>query len=130
MLSFAAYPFDVSVMEIYLTILHGGCLFIPKEKQRLADLSGYINDNKIEMALLTPTVVTNLLQSPSVVPSLETLRVGGEPLSNSILQRWSPHLRLINSYEPIEACVDACRHARVTASSAPNNIEYPISTHL
>ena len=130
MLSFAAYTFDVSVMEIYLTILHGGCLFIPNEKQRLADLSGYINDKKIEMALLTPTVVRDLLQSPSVVPSLKTLRVGGEPLSNSILQRWSPHLRLINSYGPTETCVDACRNPRVTASSDPNNIGYPIGTHL
>ncbi|KAL8998121.1 MAG: hypothetical protein Q9169_002742 [Polycauliona sp. 2 TL-2023] len=130
MLSFAAYTFDVSVMEIYLTLLHGGRLFIPNEQQRLGDLSGYINDKQVEMALLTPTVVRNLLQSPSRVPSLKTLRVGGEPLSHSILQRWSPHVRLINSYGPTETCVDACRNACITSSTDPNNIGYPIGTHL
>ncbi|KAI4117411.1 MAG: hypothetical protein LQ345_002352 [Seirophora villosa] len=130
MLSFAAYTFDVSVMEIYLTLLHGGCLFIPNEEQRLGNLSGYMNKNKIEIALLTPTVVRNMLQSPSLVPSLKTLRVGGEPLSYSILQQWSSGLRLINSYGPTETCVDACRNAHITSSTDPGNIGYPIGTHL
>ncbi|KAL8656289.1 MAG: hypothetical protein Q9226_002718 [Calogaya cf. arnoldii] len=130
MLSFAAYTFDVNVMEVYLTLLHGGCLYIPNEEQRLQALSSYINENKIEMALLTPTVVRNMLQSPSLVPTLKTLRVGGEPLSYSILRQWSPCLRLINSYGPTETCVDACRNAHITSNTDPSNIGYPIGTHL
>jgi amino acid adenylation domain-containing protein len=129
-LSFAAYTFDVSVMEIYLTLLHGGCLFIPTEEQRLGNLCSYINDKQIEMAFLTPTAIRNLLQAPSQVPSLKTLRAGGEPLSHNILQQWSCYLRLINSYGPTEACVDACRNAHITPTTDPNNIGYPIGTHL
>ncbi|KAI4127328.1 MAG: hypothetical protein LQ338_003251 [Usnochroma carphineum] len=129
-LSFAAYTFDVNVMEVYLTLLHGGCLCIPNEQQRLGDLCGYMNDKKIELALLTPTVVKNLLQSPANVPSLKTLRVGGEPLSQAILKEWSPHLRLINSYGPTETCVDACRNAHVTANTDSSDIGHAIGTHL
>jgi amino acid adenylation domain-containing protein len=129
-LSFAAYTFDVSVMEIYLTLLHGGCLFIPSEEQRLGNLCGYMNDKQIEMAFLTPTAIRNLLQAPSQVPSLKTLRAGGEPLPQTIVQQWSCYLRLINSYGPTEACVDACRNAHITPITDPNNIGYPIGTHL
>ena len=117
-------------MEIYLTLLHGGSLFIPNEGQRLGNLCRYINEKQIEMAFLTPTAIRNLLQSPSEVPSLKTLRAGGEPLPQSILQQWSCCLRLINSYGPTEACVDACRNTHIRPTTDPNNIGYPIGTHL
>ena len=129
-LSFAAYTFDVNVMEIFLTLLHGGCLFIPDANQRLGNLARYINEKDIEMALMTPTAVRNLLQAPSQVPSLKTLRIGGEPLPQSTLQQWSRCLRLINSYGPTESCVDACRNAHISSATDPNNIGYPIGTHL
>lgn len=117
-------------MEIYLTLLHGGSLFIPNESQRLGNLCRYISEKQIEMALLTPTAIRNLLQSPSQIPSLKTLHSGGEPLPQSILQQWSCCLRLINSYGPTEVCVDACRNTHITPTTDPNNIGYPIGTHL
>ncbi|KAM0430163.1 hypothetical protein ACHAPT_006171 [Fusarium lateritium] len=129
-LSFAAYTFDVNVIEIYLTLLHGGCLYIPPEDRRLGDLCSYVNEKQIELAFLTPTTIQNLLQSPSRVPSLKTLRSGGEPLSKSIMEEWSQSVRLINSYGPTETCVDACRNPTVTTSSDPNNIGFSIGTYL
>ncbi|KAL9602071.1 MAG: hypothetical protein Q9219_002067 [cf. Caloplaca sp. 3 TL-2023] len=129
-LSFAAYTFDVNVMETYLTLLHGGCLFVPSKAQRLQDLPIYINRNSIEMAFLTPTAIKNLLKTPSLVPSLKTLRVGEEPLSRSILELWAPRVWLINSYGSTETCVDACRNAHVQFDTDPSNIGFPISTHL
>ena len=129
-LSFASYTFDVNVLEIYLTLLNGGCLFIPSQNQRLGDLSGYIKEKQIEVAFLTPTAVQRLLGTPSQVPCLKLLRVGGEPLTQRILQTWSPHVQLINSYGPTETCVDACRNANITQSTDPSNIGHPIGTHL
>lgn len=129
-LSFAAYTFDVNVIEIYVTLLHGGCLFIPPDDRRLGDLCGYINEKQIESAYLTPTTIQSLVQSPSRVPSIKTLRSGGEPLSKSIMEAWSQRVRLINSYGPTETCVDACQNPTVTADSDPNNIGFAIGTYL
>ena len=129
-LSFASYTFDVNVMEIYLTILHGGCLFIPDETRRLADLTGYIDENQIEMAFLTPTAIRSLLQSPSKVPTLKVLRAGGEPLLHSVVEQWASSVQLINSYGPTETCVDACRNPHMSSDIDPRNIGYPIATHL
>ena len=129
-LSFLAYTFDVNVLEIFLTLLHGGCLFIPDADQRLGHLPKYINDHHIEMAFMTPTAVKNLLHAPSEVPSLKVLQLVGEPMPHSILQQWSSSLCLINSYGPTETCVDASRNADIGPTTDPNNIGYPIGTHL
>ncbi|RSL52254.1 hypothetical protein CEP54_011029 [Fusarium duplospermum] len=129
-LSFAAYTFDVNVIDVYMTLLHGGCLFIPPDDRRLGDLCGYINEKQIEFAYLTPTTIQNLVQSPSRVPSIKTLRAGGEPLSKSIMEAWSQSVRLINSYGPTETCVDASQNPVVTANSDPNNIGFAIGAYL
>lgn len=129
-LSFAAYTFDVNVIEIYMTLLYGGCIFIPPDDRRLGDLCGYINEKQIEFAYLTPTTIQSLVQSPSRVPSIKTLRSGGEPLSKSIMETWSQSVRLINSYGPTETCVDASQNPTVTANSDPNNIGFAIGAYL
>ncbi|KAI8716682.1 hypothetical protein NCS52_00962400 [Fusarium sp. LHS14.1] len=129
-LSFAAYTFDVNVIEVYMTLLHGGCLCIPPDDRRLGDLCGYINEKQIEFAYLTPTTIQNLVQSPSRVPSIKTLRSGGEPLSKSIMETWSQSVRLINSYGPTETCVDASQNPKVTPNNDPNNIGFAIGAYL
>ncbi|KAJ4328811.1 hypothetical protein N0V84_000821 [Fusarium piperis] len=129
-LSFASYTFDMNVIEIYMTLLHGGSLFIPPDDRRLGDLCSYVNEKQIEFALLTPTTIQNLLQSPSHVPSLKTLWSGGEPMSKSIMQTWSQSVRLINSYGPTETCVDASQNPTVTTNSDPNNIGFAIGSYL
>ncbi|KAL8660627.1 MAG: hypothetical protein Q9202_006372 [Teloschistes flavicans] len=129
-LSFAAYTFDVNVMEIYLTILHGGCLCIPSEEQRLYGLSRYINEKNIEMAMLTPTATRNLLRDPSEVPSLKTIRIGGESMSKTIIKSWAPHIRIVNCYGPTETCINACQNLFITSKTNPNHIGHPVGTHL
>ncbi|XP_044723972.1 AMP-binding enzyme domain-containing protein [Hirsutella rhossiliensis] len=129
-LSFASYTFDVNVMEIFLTLLHGGCLYIPPENRRLGDLCAYMEERQIELAFLTPTAIQNILYSSRRVPSLKTLCSGGEPLTKSIVQEWAASVRLINSYGPTETCFDACRNPHVTIDGDPNNIGFAIGTHL
>ncbi|KAL8707358.1 MAG: hypothetical protein Q9220_007606 [cf. Caloplaca sp. 1 TL-2023] len=120
-LSFAAYTFDVNIMEIYLTLLHGGST---------RRTQSYMADKEIELAMMTPTAVRNLLREPAAIPSLKTLRVGGESLTKAIIQRWSSRVKLINSYGPTETCVDACRNVHVTRDTDPGSLGFPIGTHL
>lgn len=52
------------------------------------------------MTFLTPTAAQ---VSPQDVPTLELVCLGGEPMTNDILTRWSPRVRLVNQYGMGEA---------------------------
>lgn len=104
-LQFCSYTFDISVVEIFGTLLHGGCICMPSEEERLVGLGRVIGLMDVETAFLTPTIL-NLLQ-PEETP-LQTLILVGEAHSRSHIDKWAKKLRLLNGYGPTEACVIAC----------------------
>lgn len=105
-----------------------GCLFLPNEEQQTKDLCGYMNENKIELAFLTFTVAKNLFLTPSKVPTLKTLYTGGEPFSQTLLERWSPKVRLVHLYGSAESCAYATMREHVTTVTDPNNIGDPLAS--
>lgn len=100
-LQFAAYTFDVSTMDIFTTLMQGGCLCIPNEHDRRTNLADFIQQMKVNWADLTATVA-NLLW-PQQVPTLKTLVLAGEAVQDEHLERWFGHVRLINCYGPVES---------------------------
>ena len=100
-LQFAAYTFDVSMMDIFTTFILGGCVCIPSEDSRMNDIVGFINRTKVNWALLTPSY-SNLI-CPDDVPTLRTLVLGGEAVTRDNIRRWADKVNLINCYGPAEA---------------------------
>jgi non-ribosomal peptide synthetase component F len=92
-LQFAAHSFDASVIEILSPLMFGGTTCIPDENDRLNDISKVINDMHITWASLTPTFVRFL--EPSMVPTLATIILMGEAMSQANLDTWS-RINLIN----------------------------------
>lgn len=117
-LQFCSYTFDVSVVEILATLIHGGCICMPSEEERLVELEKVIGLMGAETAFLTPTVA-DLLQ-PEKTP-LKTLVLMGEPHSRAHIDKWANNLRLLNGYGPTEACIFSCS-GPITFGSTPNNI--------
>lgn len=85
-LQFAAFTFDVSMMDIFTTLILGGCVCITSEHVRMNDIVGFINATQVNWALLTPSF-SNLIQ-PDDVPTLQTLALGGEAVTQENIQRW------------------------------------------
>ncbi|KAL8996018.1 MAG: hypothetical protein Q9169_004365 [Polycauliona sp. 2 TL-2023] len=129
---YSSYAFDSSVWEIFAPLTHGGCLFIPANEQRLAALPQYLNDKRIQVFASTPTIVQNILHSPSQVPHLETVDLGGEAKPKRVVEEWSGKVRLINDYGPTETCINACMNDNILPGTDPNNIGYAQgdATHL
>jgi amino acid adenylation domain-containing protein len=100
---FAAYSFDASIGEIFFTLIHGGCVCIPTETERINDLSGSMNRMGVNWAFLTPS--TAALLAPADVPNLEVLIVGGEILSEHLMNTWSGEVYLVEAYGPAECSV-------------------------
>lgn len=104
-LQFASYAFDASIVEILTTLLSGGCVCIPSDTDRQQRLSDAIRQLQVNWALLTPSVARIL--EPEKIPNLKTLVLGGEGMSRSDVQRWTPHVDLMNAYGPSECSVIA-----------------------
>ncbi|KAF5856599.1 hypothetical protein ETB97_007099 [Aspergillus alliaceus] len=111
-LHFASYAFDASIYEIFSVLVNGGCVCIPSEADRTSNLSGFINASQVNWAIFTPTVLNNLLR-PEQVPGLQTIIVGGEALTQDVVDIWADKVALINGYGPAETTI--CAAGRVPA---------------
>lgn len=102
-LDFASYAFDVSVDSMLCTTLRGGCLCIPSDEDRLNDLSGVIRRMGVTMSNMTPSVA-RILDS-DIIPSLESLGLGGESCSVGDVSEWGQYTRIVIGYGPSECTV-------------------------
>ncbi|OCL14025.1 nonribosomal peptide synthase [Glonium stellatum] len=108
---FASYTFDASMMEIFSTLLTGGCVCIPSDQDRINDIAGAIRKMSINWALLTPSVAGTL--KPENVPSLKVLVTGGEAMSAGHINKWGKRCTLVNAYGPTECSVIATTSTKV-----------------
>ncbi|MCJ1390874.1 hypothetical protein MMC18_003735 [Xylographa bjoerkii] len=102
-LQFAAYTFDISFSDIFVTLIYGGCICIPSEHDRMNNLAGAIQSMKVNQACLTSTVASQL--KPEDVQSLKVLVVAGEPMTREAVECWAEHVTLINMYGPAECTI-------------------------
>nr|AGQ43600.1 HC-toxin synthetase [Alternaria jesenskae] len=123
-LQFNSYWFDVMLLDIFGTLVYGGCLCIPKEEQRMSNLAGWVQKFNANTMLLS-TSVSRLMQ-PADTPSLKTLCLTGEAVLQSDVDRWADKLRLIAGYGPTETCIMSAS-GELAPSSPANLIGKPVS---
>ncbi|KKK17327.1 hypothetical protein AOCH_002450 [Aspergillus ochraceoroseus] len=121
-LQFASYAFDVSISDTLVTLTAGGCICVPSEEERKAELAQVVAKYGINWADFTPSLLRQL--SPDQMPSLRVIVLGGEPMSQAEIEIWSPHVRLLNIYGPAECCVLSTIQANITRATDPRDIGY------
>ena len=104
-LQFAAYTFDVSIGDIFGGLFSGSTLCVLSDDQRKEDVGDAINTLRVNQACLTPTVARTL--QPKEVPTLKTLTLGGEPLTQHDVDMWAQRkdVDLINIYGVTECTI-------------------------
>ncbi|KAH6952220.1 HC-toxin synthetase [Fusarium avenaceum] len=123
-LQFNSYWFDVMLLDVFGTLIYGGCICIPKDEERMTDLSGWIQKFNVNTMLLSTTV--SRLVDPTRVPSLKTVCLTGEAVFQSDLDRWATRVRLIAGYGPTESCIMSVS-TDLLPSAAPNLIGNPVA---
>ncbi|MCJ1277043.1 hypothetical protein MMC21_004852 [Puttea exsequens] len=121
-LQFAAHTFDVAIIDIYTTLLFGGCICIPSEEDRRTNIVAVINTMKVDYAILTPSFAGVI--EPMEVPTLKTLAVGGEALPQDRIERWADKVRFIQIYGPAETGI--CHTVNMQSTTRPETIGYPL----
>lgn len=121
-LQFAAFHFDVSVLEQYWSWSVGICVTACPRDTLFEDLSGTIRELEITHIDLTPSLAR--LLDPEEVPSLRrgVFITGGEQLKQEILEVWGEYGVIYNGYGPTEVTIGCTMLPRVPQNGKPSNI--------
>ena len=122
MLHFSAYSFDLHIIEMFATWFRGGCVCCVSDDERLGDLVAAINDRGATWIFQTPTMAEAI--RPEQVPAVDTIIIGGEPLTRKALKMWSlaPGVRMMQFYAPSETSNSGISNPRMTIDTEPRNL--------
>ena len=115
---FVSYSFDITWSNLLNTLICGGCLCIPSEWERLNDFTGAFNRLQANYVHFPPSVAASL--DPSALPGLKTLVIGGEPILNLEVSRWTQAEDILGIYGPAE-CAQGAVSIDPLDSNSPNN---------
>ena len=103
--------FDVSVHALFLPLLHGACLYVPNNSEKINPVK-FIYKHSITHALMVPSSITFMKKmrvlKEQFFCSLKYLAFAGEtlPFHDAILMaEVTPHAKLENIYGPTEATI-------------------------
>ncbi|KAF5671271.1 enniatin synthase, partial [Fusarium heterosporum] len=119
-LQFGSHAFGACILEIMTTLIHGGCVCIPSEDDRMNNVPDFINRYSVNWVMATPSYMGTF--QPEIVPGLKTLVLVGEQMSASINDIWASRLQLLNGYGQSESSSICCVAKISPGSSEPNNI--------
>ncbi|MDQ2957125.1 MAG: amino acid adenylation domain-containing protein [Actinomycetota bacterium] len=128
-LQFASLNFDVSVLDMFATLLRGACAVLADRETLLSPprLGQLMRSEHVSMTCLPPAVIE--LLTDQEFPDLHVLISAGEQLPTTLAQAWlRPGLRLINGYGPTETTVLSLA-AEVTGDSWPAPIGLPLPNY-
>lgn len=100
-----AYTFDISLTEIWGTLICGGVMCIPSEHERLNDVEAAMNRMAVEWAFFTPSFARFFCRQRYRVNPLKTLAVGGEALTQQDAHTFLQDLdldRVVQVFGPAE----------------------------
>ncbi|GIZ46976.1 hypothetical protein CKM354_001007800 [Cercospora kikuchii] len=114
---------DVSVIEIFQTLLAGGCLCSPTAQGSIEMMEDQIIQMRANFVHLSPAMAE--VMSPARAPSLATVVLRGDVVTTEAVQKWHGNVRLMNCYGTaggtgITSCIDI-------STSQISNIGLPFS---
>ncbi|KAK6836124.1 hypothetical protein PG987_006619 [Apiospora arundinis] len=114
-LQFASFVWGASVLETIGTLLAGGVVCMPSAEARDGDLESFINDARVDFAILTPTCADP-----------ENTCVGGEAIDPESIRIWSDSSRFFNAWGQSETGVVATVGRVVLGSPFASSVGKPV----
>lgn len=124
----ASKAFDPHLLEMFFPWRHGMATVTGQRMMLLDDLELTLSKWAITHASLVPSLLDQASVSPYRCQALKFLTVGGEKISQRVLDTWgaSPGLALVNAYGPTEATI-GCTFALVSKESTVRDIGRPLN---
>jgi D-alanine--poly(phosphoribitol) ligase subunit 1 len=125
---FFELTFDLSVHDIFVTLLGGGTLVVIPAEQRMLP-ARFLYEKKISHWFSVPSAADSLHRvgalKPGLFPHLRQTLFCGEPLRWPVAEAWqsaAPNSRVINLYGPTEATIAISYYVVPQHRSRPNDI--------
>ncbi|KAH8805143.1 nonribosomal peptide synthase Pes1 [Xylogone sp. PMI_703] len=120
---FASLTFDAGIMEILTTLVVGGTICIPSDYERMNDIPTAIGRMQVNWMFTTPSLASTLI--PEILPTLQTIIMGGEAISAADIIKWKGKVCLIDGYGPSETTI--CATANVLLDEHGDEVETGIT---
>ena len=106
-LQFAAFGFDASVSEIFVTLSAGARLVLAPSEALVPgpDMAAMMTQHQVSVVTLPPSALA--VMNPQDYPSLHTVVSAGEACPTEVVSRWAKDRHFVNAYGPTEATVCA-----------------------
>ena len=127
-LQFAAHTFDVSIFELFTTLIYGGCVCIPHETDRVNDLAGSVFRLKANVLSLTSSMASTI--KPADATMVRKLVLFGEEVKESVLEAWLGKADIFNAYGPTESSIFASVSKPLQSVEDLANIGFPMNVNF
>lgn len=130
-LALASRAFDVHIAEMILAWRHGLATVTGPRTMLLDDLQLALTELEITHASFVPSLLDQANIIPEHCPLLRYLSVGGEKISQRVLNTWgeSDAVALVNAYGPTEVTI-GCSSTPVTRETTIRNIGRPLGSSV
>lgn len=124
----ASRAFDPHIVEMFFPWRHGMATVTGPRMMLLDNLQLTMSKWDITHGSLVPSVLDQTNTLPEHCPSMVYLSVGGEKISQKVLDTWglSPNVALANAYGPTEVTI-GCTFAHVKPDTNLRNIGPPLT---
>ena len=126
-LQFASYSFGACLVETLTVLMFGGCVVVPSEHDRANRIADFMRESAVNWALFTPSAIAAV--QPEQVPDLETLVLGGEPITPAMRDTWASCVKLFCAYGQSETST-ICSTTRVYPDSHVQSIGHGVGARL
>ncbi|KAM7200756.1 hypothetical protein V8F33_003687 [Rhypophila sp. PSN 637] len=103
---FTSYGFDAIFIETMSVLVHGGCICVPADSERLDDPIHGIQRMNVNTIFFTPSFLSTMRPEALVeTTKVHTVITGGENLPVHMMETWRRDFQFVNAYGPTECCI-------------------------
>lgn len=98
----SSFSVDVSLAEIFTTLVNGGCVCIPSSFERLSGYTAAAQRMRVNWAYLTPPLSRKI--DPVALPNMAVVCFRATHLDTEIYSQWAGRAKVVLVYGSAEAC--------------------------
>ena len=123
-LQLSAFNVDIALVEILGTMVHGGCVCIPSNKDRLHNTADVMARYGITWSYMTLSLARRV--DPAKVPRLKTICFRTRRLNDDTRKMWQPNRNILVAYGAPDVCPLGIAISKLHESSSMTLIPQPL----